>query len=529
LQQQDISLEKILEFRSTIAAEDSFHEFVKQAWPNIEGSNTKFTDGMHIRAICEHLEAVFRGDINRLLINVPFRCGKSIIISICFPAWILIHYPDKRILCASYAAVLAEEHSMNCRRLIQSEWYQRRWGHIVKIQKDQNAKRRFDTTAHGYRIATSVGSSVTGFGGDLLIIDDPHNPAGAESEVQRLSTLEWYAQTFSTRLNNHLTGAEIIVMQRLHEMDLSGYILTKDELKLWTHLMLPMEYEHSRKCTTIILPSTGSQPWTDPRTEEKQLLWPDHVDEKALKIIKQKLANNYAESGQLQQLPSPSEGGLIKKHYFKHWKSKIPPKIEYVLQSWDTAISDTPTSAYSACTTWGVFYDTDGIGNAILLSVWKGRVDYPELRERAQRLFKNYKDVEKEPPHVSVKAIPIDCCLIESKATGDPLIKDLRRAGIVAQPFNPTRLGDKTARVNAITHIIEGGLIWMQAQAPNFDMLIPFADKFVDEVIRFPNAESRDLVDSMTQALFKLYESGMISHPKDEHWEQPEFKHRALY
>ncbi len=499
-----------------------------QAWPHIEGSNVDFIDGLPIQVVCEHLEAVERGDVKRIIINMPYRCGKSILTSVCFPAWVFIRRASTRFVCASYAKKLSLEHSVNCRRLIQSQWFQSRWGHLVAIQKDQNAKERFDTTAQGYRISVSVGSALIGFGGDILIVDDPHSPAGADSAVKRESTLEWYAKTFSSRLNKQETGAIIIIMQRLHEMDLTGYILSRDQLGVWTHLMLPMEYDPTRKCSTLILPSTNGKVWTDPRTQDNELLWPQRINAKALGIMKQELGSSVAIAGQLQQMPYAQEGNIIKKSWFKEWKSKIPPPIEYKLQSWDTAISDTPTSAYSACTTWGVFYDKDGVGNVMFLGMWKGRVDYPVLRERAQRLYYNYKDTGEEPLK-NAKSIPIDTCIIEQKATGDPLIQDLRRAGIVAQPFNPTRLGDKTARVNGISHLVESGLVWLPAQEPNFDFLRPDASAFVEEIIRFPNVASRDLVDSMTQALFKLQQSGMLNHPKNPYWEAPDFKKRNLY
>jgi predicted phage terminase large subunit-like protein len=198
------------------------------------------------------------------------------------------------------------------------------------------------------------------------------------------------------------------------------------------------------------------------------------------------------------------------------------------LQSWDTAISDSETSDFSACTTWGVFYDENNISNVILLSMWKGRLAYPALRAMAQRLYFDYRDtgLVRNP---ELKGRPIDVCLIEAKATGDPLIRDLRNAGIMAIPFNPTRQGDKEGRVQRISHLIEGGLVWVPAQSPNYTKLLPYADKFIEDVAVFPHGESRDVIDSMSQALRKLYDAHLIRYPKDERPIQPSVREIKVY
>jgi predicted phage terminase large subunit-like protein len=504
-------LEQAEKERLKLRAELSLHEFLKQAWLWIEG-NTPFTDGWHLQAICEHLEAVANRQIKNLLINMPPRCSKSTLVSIAFPAWRWLHNPSERFLYASYSFGLASRDSQKCRALIQSPWYQGNWARRFQLSKDQNTKKRFDNTATGYRIATSSGSGTTGEGGSILITDDPNNAADVESEVQRQNRLDWWNTIWSTRLNDRSNDCRIVVQQRIHESDISGYILANDELKEWTKLILPMEYEEKRKSKTIILPSTNGKIWEDPRTKERQLLWPEKFDAKALEGLKNDLGSEYRIAGQLQQRPSPADGGILKRDWFCWWKERELPKIEFILQSWDTALKGDELSAYSACTTWGVFYDHNYIENVILLSMWKAREEYPEVRERIKRMYYDYRDTGTIKPHG--KCRPVDMCLMEAKASGEPYIADLNRSGIRLIPFIPTT--KKTARARNVSPLIEGGRVWLPARAPNYERLLPFADEFLEAAVKFPTGESNDVIDTMSQALMKLRDGHFLLNPKDE-------------
>ena len=516
---------------SSIQCQLSLYEFFKQAWPIMEGDK-EFIDGWHIQTICEHLEAVSNREIRNLLINIPPRCSKSSLVSIAFPAWRWIHKSSEQFLYASYALSLALRDSVKCRRLILSPWYQERWGNIFKLVGDQNTKGRFDNTGTGYRLATSSGSAATGEGGSMLITDDPNNALDGESEVQRERKIDWWTGVWSTRLNDKKNDCRIVVQQRIHERDITGFILSHDDLNEWTKLILPMEFEEKRRSHTIILPTTEGKIWEDPRKKEGELLWPARIDDKELKSLKQALGSEYTISGQLQQRPSPEAGGIIKKPWFQWWKDAVPPQIEFVLQSWDTALTANEMSAYSACTTWGVFYDSNHIENVILLSMWRGRVEYPELRELAKRMYFDYRDNGKTR-NPAFKGRPVDMCLIEAKASGDPLIQDLVRGGIRAIPFVPNKYGDKIQRVRLITPLIEGGRVWLPARAPKYDTLLPYADEFLESVACFPNAESRDLVDTMAQALLKLKDGRFVLNPRDErpvqHVETPKNVYSTLY
>ncbi len=504
-----------LEYEQNVyKAELSLYEFLKQAWPYIEGEK-EFTDGWHIQTICEHLEAVADRKIKNLLINLPPRCCKSTIVSIAFPAWVWLHRPQERFLYASYILSLALRDSIKCRRLILSPWYQERWAHRVQLVKDQNTKGRFDNIYGGYRIATSSGSGTTGEGGSILICDDPNDVRDGESEKKREGRIDWWTQVWATRMDDKKNDVRIVIQQRVHERDISGYISDHDYMKDWVKLVLPMEFEEKRQSKTIILPSTKGNIWVDPRNKEGQLLWPERIDDKELDTLKNDLGSSYAIAGQLQQRPSPEAGGIIKKAWFKWWKHTVPPDIEYVVQSWDTAFSMGKTSSYSACTTWGVFYDHNHIANVILLSMWRDRVEYIELRERAKRLFFDYRDTAKDKnPKFTGRSV--DLCLIEAKASGDPLMKDLLLGGIKAFPIIPPKNADKKLRVHFITELIEGGLVWLPARGPAFDSLLPFADEFLELAACFPNLESNDVIDTMSQALTKLKRGMFLYNPRDE-------------
>jgi len=494
-------------------AEASLYAFLQQAWFWIEGG-TPFVESWHIQAIAEHLEACYRREIRNLLIHVPPRSSKTSLISIAFPAWVWTRNAAEKFMYASYASVLALEHSLKCRRLIESPWYQERWTHKVQLATDQNAKGFFENTAGGYRISTSVGAAATGRGGSILICDDPNNAKDGESEAKREGANMWWDQVWSTRLNDPKKDVKIVVQQRLHERDISGHILANDATQEWVRLVLPMEFETARRSKTIVLPSSGGLPWQDPRTKEGELLCSLRFGDKEISTYKRDLGT-YGYAGQYQQRPAPPEGGIIKKTWFPWWKRESPPPLKHVIQSWDTAFETKDTSSYSACTTWGIF-EHEAAHNVILLSLWRGKVEYPELRAMAQRLSRDYRDNGTGDIKPNSRHKP-DMVLVESKASGIYLIKDLQRAGVPAFRFDPTKYGDKLQRVRLITHLIEGGRVWLPAKPPDYSRLRPFADLFREEAASFgPSRDSRDLIDTMTQVLLRLSQSGWVLHPSDD-------------
>lgn len=528
LTRQQEALLKELEDREN--AEKSFYEFVKQSWHTYEGDKP-FVNGWHIGAIAEHLEAVALGQIRNLLINVPPRSSKSSLVSVAFVPWIWITTPSKQFLYSSYSANISIRDSVKCRRVMESPWFQARWGKKFKLVGDQNTKSRFINNKAGYRIATSTGGTATGDGANFLISDDANSALEANSDTKRDSTNAWFDQVWGTRLNDPKTDCKIVVQQRLHANDISGHIMNNDDSGSWICVVLPMEYEASRKCKTIILPSTNGKVWEDPREIEGELLCPERVGEDELKKLKQDLGSQYTISGQLQQNPAPSGGGIIKKDWFKWWKHSRPPQIEHVILSIDTALEAKEDNAYSAALTLGLFKNDYGIMNLMLLSMMRAKLEYPELRRLIQRMALDYRDDNLERPIRPDGAHKPDVVLIEAKASGISLIQDLMRAGIIATRFDPTKHGDKIQRVRLITHLLENGKVWVPAKPPDYTKLRPFADITLEQLRLFPNSESRDITDCLTQCLLRLSSSGWLVNTYDDDLSDTSVKAptRALY
>jgi predicted phage terminase large subunit-like protein len=301
-------------------------EFIAQAWPWVE-PGTEFYPGWHLDAIAEHLEAVSKGQIRNLLINIPPRHMKSLSVSVFWPTWTWTFKPSTRWLFAAYAQSLTIRDSIRCRRLIESPWYRKNWGSSFQFAGDQNVKSRFDNDKGGFRIATSVGGSVTGEGGDILVIDDPHNVVEAESEVVREGVCDWFDQVWSTRRNDPKTSAMVIVMQRVHQVDLSGHVLAKGN---WEHLCLPAEYD-GRRCVTV----RGDM---DKRTQDGDLLWPTRFGTPELAELKKNLGL-YGAAGQLQQRPFPKGGGLFKRGDFD-LVDAVPANAFGFCRAWDCAATE---------------------------------------------------------------------------------------------------------------------------------------------------------------------------------------------
>lgn len=297
--------------------------YMAHAWPVLE-PGTPFVPGFHLDAIAEHLEAITRGHIKRLLINMPPRHMKSLAVAVFWPTWEWITCPHRRWLFASYAQHLSIRDSLKCRRLIDSPWYQRHWGHVYRLTSDHNLKQRFENNRTGVRLATSVGGTITGEGGDRIVVDDPHNVQEADSDAVRTRTLHWWDQAMSTRLNDPRTGAFVIVMQRVHQQDLAGHVLEQGG---YEHLCLPAEFD-GRKTITVC-------GWQDPRTEPGAPLWPARFPAAELQGLKRQLGT-YGTAGQLQQRPVPAGGGMFQRAWFRVVEA-VPDTIRERCRFWDCA------------------------------------------------------------------------------------------------------------------------------------------------------------------------------------------------
>jgi len=506
-----ISEQEFIYLQSVYKAEDSFYEFVKQAWEVVEGGN-EFVDGWHIKAICEHLEAGYRREILRLLMNIPPRCMKTTLTLIMFPAWVFIKNPSERFLTSSYTRDLSKEAARKCKELILSPWYQERWGHLFSLSKDQREKANFTNNKGGAYIATSTNGTTTGRGGTFLIADDPNDTRRAESVAKKKESIDWFSRTWSTRGNKPSRTVRIVMQQRVDMEDISGFVINNDYRNAWVKLILPMEFEVPRCAETVPLPFTKGKKWKDPRTKEGQLLWPEHMTASAVEDLKIEMHSPTAIAGQLQQRPTAAEGDCIKRAWFRWWKESYVPDCIQVIQSWDTALSDKKTACYSACTTWGLFYDEKDNLNVILLSAYRGRISYPELRSRAKKLAADYRDDGSKPITPDGKHVP-DYVLVEEKSSGISLLQDFNAAGINSFGFNPDKFGNKLTRVHVITHLLEGGRVWVAAEPPNYTRLFGSAAEFVESCVSFP--AERDYTDSMVQVLLKLNIHRMLTNPND--------------
>ena len=287
----------------------SFYEFFKRAWHVIEPSIPLSTNWHH-KYLCDILqEEAERINENKpktkdIIINIPFRSTKSILVTVMFPVWSWIKNPKLRFITASYSADLSIEHSTRSRDIITSDWFQEKWGEIFHIKKDQNLKSRYENNFLGVRRATSVGGTVTGQGGDFLIVDDPVSPQHAASEIERENANEWYRTTFYSRLNNPLTGVRIIIMQRIHENDLSGFLINNESRMKYKHICIPAELSNDVKPTKL-----------EENYDKDGLFWTDRFNKEILNDYKQALGS-YGYAGQLMQTPTPINSGMIKSEWF---------------------------------------------------------------------------------------------------------------------------------------------------------------------------------------------------------------------
>ena len=417
-----------------------------------------YLDNWHIGLICAHLEACARGEITRLIVNVPPRHLKSICVSVAWPAWLLGHRPGARIMAASYARELSVRHALDCRHVVTQPWYRRIFPG-VELAADQNQKHRFQTTELGHRIATSVGGAATGEGADVLIVDDAHNPRQALSATMRQGALDWFDQTFASRLDDKRKGVIVVVMQRLHERDLTGHLLAKGG---WTHLCLPAEAERR-----VVIDFGGIRVVRRPGA----LLHPAREGRAEIATAKRELGA-YAYAAQYQQRPAPLVGGIVEGAWFRRYRA-APANPVRIVQSWDTAHKASALNDPAVCGTWA---ETET--GYYLLDVVRRRMEYPELKRAAKSLAKKWRP---------------DAVLIEDKASGQSLIQDLRaetRLAVIA--VRPD--ADKLTRMSTASPAIEAGRVYLPEQAP-------WLYDYEAEMTSFPNAAHDDQVDMTSQFL----------------------------
>jgi len=482
-EEQTMVLEQVREYDNALLREEGqtdFMKFVTTMWPG-------FIHGRHHALMARKFEEIAEGKTKRLIINMPPRHTKSEFASFMLPAWFLGRFPGKKIIQCSNTAELAVGFGRKVRNLVDSEVYAKIFPNVA-LRSDSKAAGRWSTNANGEYFAIGVGGTVTGKGADLLIIDDPHSEqeaalaAGDPSVFDKV--YEWYTSGPRQRLQPG--GSIVVVMTRWSKRDLTGKILqamTDRDGDEWEIIELP-----------AILPS-------------EKPLWPEFWSFDELSKLRIELPLSKW-SAQYQQNPTSEEGALVKREWWMEWEKEIPPYCQFIIQSWDTAFTKNERSDYSACTTWGVFFkdENENDPHIILLDALKERMEFPELKQRAMEMYQEWQP---------------DAFIVEAKASGAPLIFELRRMGIPVQEFTPTRGNDKISRLNSVTDLFASGKVWAPRKR--------WAEEVIEEMAAFPNSDHDDLVDSSTQALIRFRKGGFVTLPSDEPDEPREFRRKTAY
>ena len=438
-----------------------FGTFCKLAWHIVEPTQP-YVHGWHMDAIGIHLDACLDGRIRNLLINMPPRCSKSTLISVMFPAWVWLRYPGKKFLFSSYAGSLSVRDSIKCRRLIESDWYRKFFKPKWQMNVDQNTQSEFSNTMQGHRIATSVDGAATGKGGDIIVCDDPHKASDVYGAA-RENALNWWDEEMSTRSINPKTVVRIIVMQRLHPLDLSGHVLAQGG---YTHLVLPMEYDGQKEPTSI--------GWQDPREVPGELLSPERFGPDEIADLRLRLGSRgYA--GQMQQRPASVEGGIIKRAWFKFYRELPWDVMSYVIAG-DYATSEKTTADYTVLGAAG----RQGTNKIYFTNWFRKRMEFPEAVKETEKFFRD------NPKAIKRK--------LEKKSNGVAVIQTLKAKFTGIVEYEPK--SDKLSRLNAVAPFIEAGNVYLPEGAP-------WVGEFLDEVCSFSGEGSGhdDQVDVMTMIL----------------------------
>jgi predicted phage terminase large subunit-like protein len=452
-------------------AERSLADFIRQAWSVLE-PKTPYLENWHHGYLAEVLEALASGEILKLIINISPRYGKSLLASVFFPCWNWLRDPSARFLFASYSSVLATKHSVDRRGLLQSRWFTDRWGDRIRLAPDANLKTDFSNMQRGHMIATSVGASATGRGGNFLICDDLINPEQADSDIERVRAIRWFDETFSTRQDDKKTGRQMIIEQRTHAADLTGHLLAEEG---WFHIALPAIAERK---TIITLPRSRQQVIRD----EGYVLWPMREDRAELNAARQRLGG-FAFQAQYQQDPTAREGNLIKREWLTATWRTLPPRFDSLLLALDTAYKTGATNDYSAAVVIGTLRAArDGcLPGHYLIDCWRGKLEFAGLKRKVIELHETWH------PHA---------VLVEDSASGQSLLQELRAGTTLPlKPIKPDH--DKYQRVAAITPVLEARLVLLPETAW-------WREDFITELTSFPAGAHDDWCDAFAMALNHL-------------------------
>jgi len=426
-----------------------------------------YSHNWHIEALAEYLcRTALQKDAPRLIVNMPPRCLKSVAISVAFPAWLLGRDPSVRILTASHSAELADKMAQDCRLIMECDWYLEAFPD-TRIAAGENKRDRFVTEKRGFRRSVSVGGAVTGEGGDVLILDDPHNAMDVHSAKKRAFAINWFEQAFLSRRNDAEKSAVIVVMQRLHERDLTGEILRKQP-GLWQHFCLPAIEPERRR---VALPEKTII------REAGELLHPARLGANTLETLRRTIGEAAFAAQYLQMPPKGGGDAMIK----REWLGAFSPEEQQaallspdrlLLQSWDTAFKTHESADYSVGATVCVHR-----GRYFVIDIWRKRAAYPELRAAVK---------------ARAEAFAPDIILIEDKASGQVLLQECREIGAYLKGIAPKE--DKATRLLRVMSAFEGGRVALPGAAV-------WRDAFIDEVASFPAAAHDDQLDALVQAI----------------------------
>jgi len=453
-------------------SETSLRGFIQAAWHIVEPGR-EFSTGWHIDAVCDHLEAVTRGDIMRLLINVPPGFMKSLTTNVFWPAWEWgpQNKPWHRYVSGAYSESLTVRDNRRTRMLIRDSWYQHLWGDRFKISADQDSKIKFENDKRGFKMATSVRGVGTGERGDRIIVDDPHNVKDGESEAERTNAVDWFTEVLPTRMNDPRTSAVVVIMQRIHQDDVSGHIIAND--LGYEHLMLPMEFEPDRRCYTSI-------GFKDPRVKDGELLWPDRFTAEVIKRDT-KIMGSYAIAGQYQQRPVPRGGGMFQREWFERVPS-APPGGKLV-RAWDLAATEAAKARSGTAYTVGLKMKMVN-EQYYILDVVRGR--WGEMQVDDEILSAAMDDGE--GVRVSLPQDPGQAGKVQAKR----FTKLLKGFDVRTSPES----GNKEVRATGLSAQAEAGNVFIVAGLWN--------KVFLDEISSFPMATIKDQVDAASRAFGEL-------------------------
>ncbi len=473
----------------TYQAEQSLAEYVRQAWHVVEPT-VKYVHGWHIDAIADHLEACSDGTIRNLIINIPPRHAKSLTVSVFWPSWLWISRPGTQFLTASYAQDLATRDAVKTRRVILSQWYQERWGRKFTLTGDQNRKQRYENDKGGHRISVGVGGQAVGEGGDILVADDLLKPKDANSTAARVASNDFWDLTMSTRGNNPKTVVKVVIMQRLHQDDLTGHILRKEGGAHYEHLCLPAEYEPRVYVSGI--------DFSDPRTEPGALLWENRFGSVELETLKGEIGSAQAIAAQLQQRPAPA-GGAIYQRAWWDGKSRFDATDKHAQRlsvgrwlSIDTAMKDKETNDFSA---WGV-YELTPAYQLMVRDIDQRRLLFPQLASTIEELAQRWNYDRK------LKGI-----IIEDKASGTSVIQTLRQSALdwIAElliPFAPQ--GSKDFRHRQASLWCDRGAVLFPRPSADVPWLFDFFSGPDAELFNYPAVPHDDRADTLSQVVIYL-------------------------